>query len=72
MLESGETYRWQLEIDGVNVPGVSAQVRRDLEHDYTRVMVLVGNDEEVELLRWSTRMHPHGPADVVRRLGNLQ
>jgi hypothetical protein len=72
MLESGKTYRWQLEIDGVDVPGVAAQVRKHPEHDHLMVMLLVCGDEEIELIRWSRRMHPRGPGAVVRRLGDLR
>jgi hypothetical protein len=75
MLDSGESYRWELQIDGMDVPGAYAHVRRDLERQDVMVMVLVYGDEEVELGRWSTKQRPHapyGPAAVIRRLGDLQ
>lgn len=71
MLDSGETYRWELQINGELVPDASAQVRTDPERPDVRVMLLVFGDEEVELDRWSTKIRPE-LARVMRRLRELR
>lgn len=70
MLESGETYRWELKIDGVFVRGVFAKVRSDPAHPDLRVLLMVSNDEEVEIGRWSTE-RPE-PATFENTLGGLR
>jgi hypothetical protein len=70
--DSGETLRWFLEIDGNDVPDVDLQIAEQAEPHGTKVMLLLHHDGEVvELHRWSTETYPHGPAAVVRRLGDL-
>jgi hypothetical protein len=72
MLDSGDTYRWDLQIDGNAVPGANAHIYGDPDHRDWMVMVVVYGDEKVELSRWSTKTGPlarYGPARVVRRLG---
>jgi hypothetical protein len=71
--ESGEIVRWFLEIDGKDVPDADLQVTELPESHGTTVMLLVRIDgETIELNRWSTERYPHGPAAVVRRLGDLR
>jgi hypothetical protein len=75
MLDSGETYRWEVQIDGLDVPGVHAHARRDPQDPDWTILFLVHGEEEVEIGRWSTKKAPHapsGPASVVRRLGDLR
>jgi hypothetical protein len=75
MLDSGNTYRWDLQIDGNAVPGADAHIDGDPDHRDWMVMVLVYGDEKVELSRWSTKTGPltrYGPAGVVRRSANLR
>jgi len=70
VLASGETLRWILQIDGEDVPG--ADVRIEEDPDWT-VALLVRGDEQVEIQRWwTTTYRRHGPAGLVRRLGDLR
>ena len=56
MLDSGKTYRWELEIDGRPEADVYARERAVSEDDPTRrVLVMVSGDDEVELGHWSTK-----------------
>jgi hypothetical protein len=54
VLDSGETLRWIVEINGVDVPDVDVAVRPDSERTDVMVMLLVYGGEEVELDHWST------------------
>jgi hypothetical protein len=72
VLDSGETLRWILEIDGEDVPDVDIRIQEHPEHPDWVLMLLVYGDEEVELNRWSTKRHKYGPAAVIRRLGDLR
>jgi hypothetical protein len=73
MLDTGESYRWEVEIDGVVAPNVRADIRTDAERPGVKVMLLVLDDgDRVELARWTTQVQPYGPAAVVRRLGDLR
>ena len=69
MLESGGTDRWELEIDGARMAGVSANVRRDPEDHHLTVLLMVLDDEEVEIARWTTKRSE--PGSIVRTLGEL-
>lgn len=69
---SGETLRWILEIDGSPVPDADVRTASHEERRHLIVMLLVHGDEEVEIGRWSTKIHPYGPAAVMRRLGDLR
>jgi hypothetical protein len=71
VLESGDTLRWILEIDGAHVYA-DVRVREHPERADVMVMLLVYGHEEVEIARWSKKRHPHGPASVKRRLGDLR
>ena len=70
MLESGGTDGWELEIDGGRMAGVSAHVRRDPEDHHLTVLLMVLDDEEVEIARWTTKRSE--PGNIVRTLGELK
>lgn len=70
MLESGGTYRWELEIDGARMAGVSAHVRRDPEDHHLTILLMALDDEEVEIARWTTKRSE--PGSIVRTLGELR
>jgi hypothetical protein len=70
MLESGETYRWELKIDGEFVRGVYAKLRGNPAHPDTRLLMMVSDGDEVELGRWSTK-RPE-PATFTQTLGGLR
>jgi hypothetical protein len=72
MLDSGETYRWELAIDGDNVPEADVHMRRHPERRDVMVLLLVRGAEAVELDHWSTKTKPYGPAGVMCRLGDLR
>ncbi len=72
MLESGETYRWELEIDGVARPDATVHVRRHPDNPDVMVMLLVHGGEEVEMMTWRDGGRPGEPAAVLRRLGDLR
>lgn len=72
VLESGETLRWTLEVDGEPVPDADILTREHPEHPGWIVMLLVRGDEELEIDRWSTERYLHGPAAVIRSLGQLR
>jgi hypothetical protein len=69
VLDSGETLRWIVQIDGAEVQDVDVRVE---EKEGTVVMCLTHAGEEFELNRWTTKRYPHGPASVVDTLGALQ
>jgi hypothetical protein len=68
-LDSGETLRWIVQIGGTEVQEVDVRVE---EREDTVVMCLTHAGEELELNRWATKRHPHGPAGFVDTLGALQ
>ena len=70
MLESGETYRWELKIDGIFARGVFAKLRRHPAYPDQRVLLMVSNGEEVEIGHWSTK-RPE-PATFEHTLGGLR
>jgi hypothetical protein len=72
VLDSGETLRWIVEIDGENTSDVDARVESHPERSDVMVMTLVHGDEELEIESWSTKRYPHGPAAVIRTLGDLR
>jgi hypothetical protein len=71
VLDTGETLRWVVEIDGKDVPDVDARVERHPERSGVMVMTFVRGDEELEIESWSTKRYSHGPA-VIRTLGDLR
>jgi hypothetical protein len=71
VLENGETYRWELEINGIAVAGVNAQARRVVNRPNDRMLFMVSREEEIELGHWSTKSSPHDPARFVETLGRL-
>ena len=72
VLDSGETLRWALEIDGSPVPDADVRIASHAERPGVMVMWLVHGDENIELMSWSTKRYPYGPAAVIRRLGDLR
>jgi hypothetical protein len=68
----GETLRWIVEIDGEDTSDVDARVESSPERPGVMVMALVRRDEELEIESWSTERYPHGPAAVIRTLGDLR
>ena len=70
MLESGQTYRWELKIDGEFVRGVFSKLRSHPAHPDQRVLLMVSNGEEIEIGHWSTK-RPE-PATFVRTLRELR
>jgi hypothetical protein len=64
----GETVRWFVEIDGIDLPDVDVRV---CSRGDRMVMLLVHAGEEVELGSWSPKTAPHGPAAFERSLGEL-
>jgi hypothetical protein len=69
MLESGGTYRWELEINGARMAGVSAHARRDPDDHHLTILLMALEDEEVELARWTTKRSD--PGSIARTLGEL-
>jgi hypothetical protein len=69
--ETGETFRWELTINGKEPTDADLSVTSDPERADVFVVRLVHRDEEVELGRWSTTRHPDGPASIVRTLREL-
>lgn len=72
VLDSGETLRWTLEIDGQDLPDADVRIQDDRERPDWVVMLLVRGNEELEIDRWSTKADPYGPAAVIRTLGELR
>jgi hypothetical protein len=84
VLASGETLRWIVEIDGLDVPDIDVRIDEDVERPDIKLMILVHGDDQVELDRWhEDASNPysikagapysrHGPAAVIRRLGDLR
>jgi hypothetical protein len=72
MLDSGETLRWVLEIDGNDVPDADVRIDELPERPDWRVMFLVRGNEELEIERWSTKRYKDGPTAVIRSLGELR
>ena len=70
LLGSGETYRWELEIDGERIPGVSVHERAG-NRPGERELWMVYADREIKLGRWQTSRYPDSPAAVVRTLGDV-
>jgi hypothetical protein len=64
VLDSGDTLRWILQIDGKEVPYADVRIQEDPDRPDWMLMFLVRGDEEVEIERWSTKRDPHGPASV--------
>jgi hypothetical protein len=75
VLESGETARWLVEIDGEDVPDADVRITEDPEgpegFEFV-LMFLVRGDEEIEIGRWSRKRYPHGPSAILRTLGDLR
>jgi hypothetical protein len=73
MLDSGETYRWELKFDGV-VPAfdVSAHEHGIPGYPDQRILLMVYGDDELEIARWSRKQHRYGPASIVWTLGGLR
>lgn len=69
VLDNGETLRWIVQIGGAEIQEVDVRVE---EKEGTVVMCLTHAGEELELNRWTTKRHPHGPAGFVDTLGALQ
>jgi hypothetical protein len=75
VLDSGETLRWIVEINGEDVPDAEVRITEDPEgpEGFEFVLTfLVRGDEEIEIGRWSRKRHPHGPAAILRRLGDFR
>jgi hypothetical protein len=72
MLDSGDTYRWELEIDRKRVPIVSAYKRKLPGSTSGRVLVMRYGDDEIEIGRCSTKNYRYGPAAIVDTLGGLK
>jgi hypothetical protein len=72
VVESGETLRWIVAIDGVDVHDNDVRIQDDPDRPDGSVMSLVRGDEEIEIGRWSKKLYPHGPAAVIHRLGDLR
>jgi hypothetical protein len=70
-LDSGETLRWTLEIDGQHVPDADVRIQEHPERPDSMQMLLVYGNEEVEIQSWPAKTYLHGPAAVTRRLGEL-
>ena len=68
MNDTGETLRWFVEIDGLDVPDLDV---RDSRRGELMVMLLVRGGDEIEIGRWSPKTYPHGPAAFLRTLGDL-
>ena len=71
VLDSGETLRWIVEIDGADMPVADVRIREHPERPDVMVMFLVCGNQELEIEHWSIERYPHGPASVVRTLGGL-
>lgn len=72
MLDSGETLRWVVEIDGRDTPDTDVRIEEHPERPDVMVMILVRGDEEIEIQHWPRKRYPYGPAAIVRRLGDLR
>jgi hypothetical protein len=72
VLDSGETLRWTVEIDGEPVPDLDVRIREHPERAGWMVMFLVDGKEELEIDFWSTKRYPHGPTSVPRTLEQLR
>jgi hypothetical protein len=72
VLGSGETLRWEFEIDGLRVPDVDLRLASEVEHPDVIVMSLVRADEELAISAWSAQRYPGGPAAVSRTLGEIR
>ena len=70
MLDSGVTYRWEIEIDGEHVSDVAVQAHGVRGRTYEMVVTMVHGDDVIELARWSTDSRE--PASIVRTLGDLR
>ena len=70
VLDSGETLRWIVEIDGVDIYDNDVRIQDDPDRPDGSVMFLVRGDEEIEIGRWSRKLYPHGA--VIHRLGDLR
>jgi hypothetical protein len=55
VLDSGETFRWSVQIDGKEVSDIDVRVDEDPETGDQMVMRLFHADEELEIERWSKR-----------------
>jgi hypothetical protein len=78
MLDTGPNYRWKLEIDGAPAPSNLIVLERGIPgspHGRVLVLTTVSGDEEVELIRWSTKTPdmrpPYGLGAVTTTLGAL-
>jgi hypothetical protein len=72
VLDSGETFRWSVQIDGKEVSDIDVRVDEDPETGDQMVMRLFHADEELEIERWSKTRLPYGPGSVIRSLRQLQ
>jgi hypothetical protein len=63
-LEPGSTLRWVVEVDGHDVSDLDVRIRPHPAGTQL-VVFLVRDDEELEVGRWLTLMHPHGSGLVV-------
>jgi hypothetical protein len=72
VLDSGETLRWIVEIDGKDLPDTDVRVQEHAGRPDVVVMSLVHGDEEIEIQHWSRKRYPHGPSALVCRLRDLR
>jgi hypothetical protein len=69
VLDSGETLRWVVAIDGKDVP--DADIRIDVQEGAAfAAIILVRGKDELEITRWPTN-RPE-PAEIVDTLGGLR
>ena len=61
---SGEIFRWNVDIDGKTDPNVDVRLREDGE---VRALVLVIHSEEFEIFRWN----PSNPRAAVKQPGSI-
>ena len=71
VLDSGETLRWILQIDGKEMPDMDVRIEERPERPGQISMSLVRGDDELEVGRWPKSRYPEG-APVLWTLGQLR
>ncbi len=84
VLDDGETLRWVVQIDAMDLPYADVRIGVPVQHPDIKVMMLVVGNDVVELTRWhedetspdsikaGATYYEDGPPSVVESLGRLR